>query len=442
MHIHCIGLNHTTAGVALRERLAFSEEEARSTLERLASGEVSIASEIQELVILSTCNRVELYAIQPGADSWALEQLLVEARGIPRESFHGSLYHLLDRQAVIHLLRVAAGLDSQVIGEPQILGQVMKAFELAKSQNTTGQVLTRLFQAAVHAGRRARTETAINQNPASIASVAVRLAEQSLTSLNGRYIGVVGAGEMAELTVEAIRKRGEARIHVINRTKEKAQRLADRWGGDASAFETLPELLQQVDILITSTGAPHTILSRRMVAEAINGRDRRPLVIIDIAVPRDVEISAGELPGVRYFDIDQLFEQLETSLAHRAKEVPQVEAILEEEESAFEEHLRTREVLPVIAEMNRQAERIRLLELEKTLRRLPNLTPEERDRLDALTQALVRKILHAPITTLRQEAGSPQAEFFTAAVRELFGLPGDTGSSPEERFGPAPRLFD
>lgn len=233
---------------------------------------------------------------------------------------------------------------------------------------------------------------------------------------------------MAELAVEAIRKRSQARVRVVNRTLHGAQRLANRWGGQAATFDALPELLTQVDILITSTGAPHTVIHRELVSAILPAREGRPLVIIDIAMPRDVDIDVGSLPGVRLFDIDTLHEHLEYSLARRAGEVPQVESILAEEAQIFMDYLRTLNVIPLIAEMSRQAEQIRLLELEKSLRRLPDLTQEEQERLDALTRALVSKLLHAPITTLRQEAGGPQAARYAAAVRDLFGLQTDSGS--------------
>jgi glutamyl-tRNA reductase len=374
------------------------------------------------MVILSTCNRVEIYAVASQTDFKSLEKFITEVKGIQVSEIEPHLYRLLDDAAVKHLFRVAAGLDSLVLGEPQILGQVMSAFELARSQDATGPILSRLFQSALHTGKRARSETAISHNPASISSVAIHLAEQVVPDLRTAQIGVVGAGEMAELAVEALRKRGVSRIQVVNRTHERARQLAERWGGESATYEELPQVLHRADILVTSTGAPHTIIHPETILPAFQDRQSRPLVIIDIAVPRDVDVEVGEIPGVRLYDIDRLHQYLENSLARRAHEVPFVESILEEEQAAFMNYMRTLDVIPLIAEMRQQAEAIRQAELEKTLRRMSDLTPEERQRLEALTQALVKKILHTPITRLRSESGTPLAASYAAAARNLFGL--------------------
>ena len=422
MHIHCLGLNHRTAEISLRERFAFHEDTIKAALARLGCGLGSQPDSVTEMVILSTCNRVEIYAVAPRPDFEALEKFITEVKGFSPAEIQPNIYRLLDEDAVKHLFRVAAGLDSLVLGEPQILGQVMAAFELARSQDAVGPVLSRLFQAALHTGKRARSETAISHNPASISSVAVRLAEQAVPEFKTAKVGVVGAGEMAELAVEALRKRGVSNVKVVNRTLARARLLAERWGGEAATFEELPEILRQVDILITSTGAPHTVIHPDMAAPVILQRRERPLVIIDIAVPRDVNIEVGELPGIRLYDIDTLHRHLENSLARRADEVPYVEAILEEEQTSFMNYLNALDVIPLISEMRQQAEAIRQAELAKTLRRMAHLTPEERERLEALTQALVKKILHAPITRLRAEAGSPMSATYAAAARTLFDL--------------------
>jgi glutamyl-tRNA reductase len=422
MHIHCLGLNHETADIGLRERLAFSEEKIKASLSRLGCGSGSQPDSVTEMVILSTCNRVEIYAVAPRVDFGALEDFLSEVQGVPRQEFSPHLYRYIDQHAIEHLFRVAAGLDSLVLGEPQILGQVMNAFELARGQDSAGPVISRLFQSALHTGKRARSETAISHNPASISSVAIRLAEQVVMDLPAAQVTVVGAGEMAELAVESLRKRGVTRIQVVNRTLARALDLAQKWGGEALTFEKLPEAMQQADILITSTGAPHTLIYADAVRAAMQARQARPLVIIDIAVPRDVDVEVKEIFGVSLFDIDMLHRQLESSLARREQEVPFVEKILDEERMDFMSYLHTLDVVPLIAEMRQQAEAIRQAELEKTLRRLPDLTPAERQRLEALTQALVKKILHQPITCLRAEAGTPLAADYAATARTLFGL--------------------
>lgn len=417
-HILCLGLSHHTAGLSLRERLAFTAVEAQAALARPGGA----ADSIKELVLLSTCHRVELYAAATGRDFQALERFLSEARGVPVEAFSDCLYRYTGEAAIDHLFRVAAGLDSLVLGEPQILGQVTEALELARGQGAAGPLLTRLFHAALHAGRRARAETGISHNPASISSVALALAGQVVPDFSSAQVGILGAGEMAELAVEAARKRGAKRVTVVNRTRERALALAQRWGGEAAGFDELNQVLVKVDLLITSTGAPHTVIHTEMLAPLLPERRGRPLAIIDIAVPRDVDVEIGGLPGVRLFDIDMLRAHLEHSLAAREAEAPKVEAILAEEKDLFLGYLRTLDVLPLIAGIREQAEAIRQAELERTLRRLPDLTPEERERLEAMTQALVKKLLHSPIARLRQEAGSPQAAHYVSAARGLFGL--------------------
>lgn len=422
MHIHCLGLNHTTADIELREKLALTENSVRAALARLGCGNGVQPDQVSEMVILSTCNRVEIYAIAPEIAFGALEDFLADIRDVPRAAFAAHMYRLLDEEAIRHLFRVAAGLDSLVLGEPQILGQVMQAFELARGQNVTGPVLSRLFQAALRAGKRARTETAISHNPASISSVAIRLAENEVHDLPEARVLVVGAGEMAELAVEALRKRGVAEVQVVNRTLARARKLADRWGGGASTFENLPEAIKWADILVTSTGAPHTIISQELVAKIMSQRAERALAIIDIAVPRDVHPGVNQIPGVRLYDIDTLQEHLEYSLARREEEVPQVEAILAEVQAEFKDYLAMLDVIPLIAEMHQRAESIRQNELDKTLRRLPDLDEGQREHLNLLTQALVKKILHAPITQLRSAAGGPQAVEYATAARTLFDL--------------------
>ena len=420
--IHCLGLNHRTADLALRERVAFSEEDIRAALARLGCGtNGSRPARVSEMVILSTCNRTEIYAVAPEEDFDALEAFLSDSRHIPAETLRPHLYRYRDRDAVAHLFRVASGLDSLVLGEPQILGQVTRAWELARGQGTVRAVLGRLFQAAVHTGKRARTETAISHNPASVATMAVHLAAEVVEDLPAARVLVLGAGEMAEQAVEALRVRGVARIRVMNRTLSKAQALADRWGGEATTFEALVPSLAWADIVLASTGAPHTLIAPRHVREAFAGRDR-PLVLLDIAVPRDVDPDVGKLPRVRVYDLDALQDHLEDALAARRAAVPHVEAIVEEEVANFMAYLQTLDVVPIISAIRARAEEVRRAELEKTLRKMPHLTPEERARLDALTKAIVNKLLHTPTVVLKEEAKNARAAETAAIARRLFGL--------------------
>ena len=420
MRTFSIGLNHNTTPLELRERFSFSEDAIRSTLARLACGHLS--SSIAELVILSTCNRTELYAVSSHLTLEELEIFLSETCGMPVDAFHSHVYQYRDMEADRHLFEVAAGLDSLVIGEPQILGQIVRALELSRGQNMAGPVLNRLFQAALHAGKRARTETNISRNPASVSSLAASLAEQVVHPIAEAQVVVIGAGEMAELAVEALRKRGANRILVINRTLERAHAIADRWGAEITTFENLASALQSADILISSTGAPHTILSAEMVKHAMQARMQRPLVLIDIAVPRDIDSDAANIPHVKLYDIDNLNEKLEGALAERMAEVPQVKSILDEEIREFEEYMKSLEMIPIISDIRQQAESIRKEMLRKTLRRLPDLTDAERTRIEAMTQALVKQILHAPTNRLRAEAACPHAPEYAAVARTLFGL--------------------
>lgn len=420
-HIHCLGLNHRTADLNVREMVAFQEDSIKAALARSGCG-LENNQVCSEMVILSTCNRVELYAIRPDKDMEPLKSFLAELKDLAPEEFEESLYHFLDDAAVEHLFQVTSGLDSLVLGEPQILGQVMNAFELARGQDAAGPLLSRLFQSALHTGKRSRTETAISHNPASISSVAVHFANEIVTNLENAQIVIVGAGEMAELSVEALRKRGANRITVVNRTLERAALLAERWHGKALTFEKLSQAIQSADILIASTGAPHTLIYSRVVAQAMKGREDRPIVMIDIAVPRDIDPEVGELEGVRLVDIDMLQAYLDQSLSRRAHEVPKVDTIISEELAIFKEYLRTLEIVPLISEMRQKADEIRKAELEKTLRRMPNLSPAEVKRLDAMTQALMKKLLHSPITRLKEEASTVRGVETAETTRRLFGL--------------------
>lgn len=420
MHIITLGLNHTKTSVQLRERLAYSEDQIRAALARLTCGKMS--SQLSEMVILSTCNRIEIYSTSSELSFDTLEVFLSETRGVPLEEIRPHLYCFQDMEAVQHLFEVAAGLDSLVIGEPQILGQIVHALELSRGQNMAGPVLNRLFQAAIHAGKRARTETNISRNPASVSSLAASLAERVVHLIAEAQVVIIGAGEMAELAVEALRKRGAQKILVVNRTLDRAHTIANRWGADIATFENMDDALISADILISSTGAPHLILTEHMVREAMFKREQRPLVLIDIAVPRDIDPDAANIPHVKLYDIDNLNEQLEGALAERMAEAPKVRVILDEEIFEFAEYMKSLEMIPLIADIRQHAEAIRHEMLDKTFRRLPDLTDAERARIEAMTQALVKQILHAPTNRLRAEASCQHAPEYAAVARTLFGL--------------------
>jgi len=421
VHILSIGLNSTSAPVDLREQLVFSEEQISILLSRLKNARAS-SDQIAEMVVLSTCNRIEIYAAASQDVFPELETFLSEERGVPRDGFIRHLYHYKDAEAAHHLFHVAAGLDSLVLGESQILGQVTRALELARRQNTAGPVLNRLFQSAIHAGKRARAEPGISRNSASVSSLAATLSQRVVHHIAEAQIVVLGAGEMAELSVEALCKRGAKQILVVNRTLQRAHALAQRWNARAATFDNLHTILASADVLISSTGASHTIISREMVKKAMTQRPRRPLVLIDIAVPRDIDPETASIPHVRLYDIDHLNAQLENSLAERMAEVPQVKSILEEEIAEFAVYLKSLEMLGIITDVRQHAEAIRQVELDKTLHRLPQLTEAERHHIEAMTRALVKKLLHAPTHRLRAEAASPRASEYAAIARTLFDL--------------------
>ena len=378
--------------------------------------------EIHELVILSTCNRVELYAAATSVCFDTLETFFFETQNVYTPEISSLLYRLQGKDTIKHLPKVAAGLDSVVLGEPQILGQVADAYSTAQQHGTTGKILSRLFQTAIWAGKRARTETTISHNPASIASVAVKLISQSISDLTMAEILVLGAGEMAELAIEALRKRGANKIMVVNRTLKRAQALAKRWNGQAASLEMLFDLLPDKDIVITSTSAQHTIIQTSMVTKVMEKRPDKPLVFMDIAVPRNVDTEVGQISGVSLFDMDTLTEQLKTSLTLRAAEIPRVEAILTEELNYFMKYLATLDIVPLIVKLRQKADAIRQAELEKTIQRIPNLSPDTQQHIDALTKSIVNKILHIPTIRLREEANSPNAIEYADITRNLFGL--------------------
>ncbi len=420
MPILCLGINHHSAQLCLRERLAFSEDAQLAALSLQQSPDY--AEKIRELVILSTCNRVELYALTPELDFTDLEAFLAQVQAVPSDEFRPHMYRLSGQEAIEHLFQVAAGLDSLVLGEPQILGQVIRALDSAASHGSTGTILSRLFRTAVHAGKRVRTETSITRNPASVSSTAVRLAAEVFPGLEATRVVILGAGEMASLVVEALRKRGVSRFLVVNRSLEHARELAGRWGGDAASMDGLESALESADIFIASASAPQPLVKTALVSKIMARRPERPLVIIDIAVPRNVEGQARAVPGVTLYDMDSLQDYLSRALVARAQQMPAAQAILAEEQADFMDFLAEAEMFPLIKELREQAEAIRQAELEKTLRRMPGLSDEERKRIEAMSEALVKKLLHEPITRLRAEAGCPHVGQYSYVTRSLFGL--------------------
>ena len=422
MHILCLGLSHQTAPVELRERVSYHGGAQKAALARLGCGHASQPPELVELAILSTCNRLEFYAVTHTDRFEPLLQFIGDTTGVSEAELSPHLYRYSQSEAVLHLDRVASGLDSMILGEPQILGQVTEAYELGLSQRSIGPVLSTLFRYAIHTGKRARTETAISRNPSNTSSVAVKLAEEIVGDLSAAHAVIVGAGEMAELAVESLRHHGVQHITVVNRTRDRAQQLADRWQAAALTFEHLAEALIDADIVISSTGAPHILIKSPLVESVMRRRPDRPLVFVDIAVPRDVDPDVNQLPNVRCYDIDDLDARLTDSLAERQQEVPQVEAIIAAETDAFMMWLKSLEITPVISDLRAKADSIRRAEMERTLRHLMHLDEADRQRIEILTESLVNKLLHDPTLRLKAEAGNGHAAEYAAAVRHLFAL--------------------
>lgn len=422
MQILCVGLSHHATPLDVRERLHYSPTALKAALARFGCGHHCRPTDLLELAILSTCNRLELYAVAHADRFEPLIDFVAETTGVPRPEFEPYLYRHLNAEAVRHLNRVAAGLDSMILGEPQILGQVTEAYELGLSQRAVGAVLSALLRAAIHTGKRARTETAISRNPASVSSVAAQLAESVVHDLKAAQVVVLGAGEMAELAVEALRKRQATHLTVINRTHERAAQLADRWQARALTFEQLLPALLEADVVITSTGAPHILIKPPLVQDVMAQRPDRPLIFIDIAVPRDVDPDVNRLPNVRCYDIDQLEARVNGSLAERQQAVPHVEAIVADETENFMTWLHGLDIAPVIAGLRAKADAIRRAEVDKTLRHLKDLSDADKRRIEALSEALVSKLLHDPTLRLKAEANNGHAAEYAAAIRHLFAL--------------------
>jgi glutamyl-tRNA reductase len=409
----CLGVSHRTAPVELRERFG-----------TLGLG-ADRCPEVAEHAVLATCYRVELYAylvegVVEGRD--VLIDALAEAHDVDRNALIDHLYVHSGEDVARHLSRVAAGLDSLVLGEAEILGQVRDAFEKAREGATTGPVLSHLFRSAVSTGRKARAQTAIGANPATASSMALALAAGALGDLRDRRALVVGAGRIGLQTLKAVAGRGIAEVAVANRSLDRGREVAEQFGATTYSLEDLQDALVWADVAVTATSSEVPVVSAEVIRAAISRRAERPLVLVDLAVPADVERAAGDVSGVRLFDVDDLRAGLDEALASRLREVPKVEAIVEGEVAEFGRRYRELEVEPLLAALRRRAEAIREAEVERTLRLLGDVDSETAEHIARLSQALVKKLLHEPTVHLRERAGEGDAEDVALAARELFGL--------------------
>jgi glutamyl-tRNA reductase len=419
MALFVAGLNHRTAPVELREQLAVEESKLRELVR-----DVHVLGAVGEVVIVSTCNRVEVYGVAdaPGEARAAAFRELARFRGVDASAVEPHLYTHVDGEAVRHAFRVAASLDSMMLGEPQILGQVKDAFALAQSAQTVGPLLHALFSRAFQVAKKIRTETEIGRHAVSVSFAAVELAKKIFTSLEGRAVLLVGAGEMSELAARHLVEQGAFPIYVTNRTWSRAQDLARRLSGTAVPFEDRLAALADVDIAITSTGAPEAVVTRAGVADIMAERRGRPLFFIDIAVPRDVEADVDTLEDVYCYDVDDLKQVVDANLRERLREAQRAEGMIEREVGKFLARLSDLEVVPTIVSLRERVEAIRVAELQRAVARLPAATPETREALEALSTALVNKILHAPITKLRESRRAGVHRSWMDVVHELFGL--------------------
>jgi glutamyl-tRNA reductase len=414
MHVSVTGLSHHETPISLRELFAFPREELGDALFRLPA-------ELGAAAILSTCNRSELYIASEhrvGRDQ-AVSGFAAARAGAPPEGV--TFYHYEGATAVRHLYRVAAGVDSLVVGESEILGQVREAFSAATAAGRSSAVLARLFHTALRTGRRARNETEIGSHGLSISAIAVALSRGALGNLHRKTVLVVGAGEAGQRAAAAIVQSGAGRLLVTTRTAGRAEEIARELNGLALPFHEMPSALAESDVVISATSAPDAVITAADVAAAMKSRPARELVIVDIAVPRDVEPTVRDLPGVHLYDIDDLEAVADKNLEARRREVDAVEAIIDGEVGRFQTWLSGHSVAPTIAALRRQAESTRLSELERTLKRLDHLSPADRARIEAMSKALVKRLLHSPVSRLRDGGQERHVD----ALRDLFDLEED-----------------
>ncbi len=398
MTLTLIGVNHKTAPIELRERIAISREDLPAATRALAA-----IPGVTECMIVSTCNRVEILAAVDGRET-ELSSFLYRHFGLEPSLLAPHIYRHNDQEAVRHLFRVAASLDSMVIGEPQILGQVKEAFAIARANGAVGSHLEHLLQSAFAVAKRVRTETEIGSNSVSIASVAVELAQRIFGSLHGRTVFLVGAGKMSELAARHLVQQGAGAILVTNRTVDRARQLAEPFKGRVIPFEELYDAASEADIVITSTGAPHPIFRREHGQTFMHRRRNRPMFFIDIAVPRDVDPAVNLLEGIFVYDIDDLQQIAAAHIDERGREAHNAEALVAVEVARFHERRRAVNVAPAIVSLQRQAEEIRKAELSRMQARLGTLTAEQVAAVEALTRSLVNKFLHPPMQALKQAA--------------------------------------
>ena len=420
MHIVLVGVDHTSAPIEFRERLACSPRQVPQVLQ-------AVRQMVPESVLLSTCNRIELYAVCSEIEEGRAQLLRVlsEVRGMTLAELEDHSYHFADEQAVSHLFGVACGLYSLVPGEAQIQGQVAKALEIAQGGGYAGPITSALFRGALVAGKRARSETGISRNAASVSLVAVQLARRLFPKLDDACVLLVGSGKMSELAAHHLCDNGAQRLIIINRTSSHAIDLAQRFDATHRSFAELATSLVEADVVISSTTAPHALISREMMQEVMQQRAGRSILLIDIALPRDVDPAVVELPGVYLYNLDDLQSGVNEGIRMRLQEAEQVQAIIAEEVRAFDRWMRSLSVVDTISDLRQHVDELRQQELARTLQRLSStLSEREAAAIQELTTRLVNKLLHIPTLRLKDAAAEGQGPMYAQALRYLFDLEG------------------
>ncbi len=419
MHIIAVGLNYRTAPVEVREKFAFATEELPLALEQL-----SRTKSMLECVIVATCNRTEIYAVVDRLHVCGryIRGFLENWFGLPREQFTKHLYMYEDELAIEHLMRVTCGLDSMVIGETQILGQVKDAFSLAQSCRTTGTIFNQLFKQAVTVAKRAHSETSIGETAVSVSYAAVELGKRIFGTFQGKSVLIVGAGKMSELTLKHLKANGAAKVMVANRTLARAEELAGKVGGIAVPMDRLTSVLPEIDVVISSTGASSYVLSASDVRPVLEGRTSKPLFMIDIAVPRDLDPDLAELANVFLYDIDDLEGIVESNLEQRRKESAKIETMIAAEMSAFELWYKLLGVSPVIRALQEKAADIHEETMISLLNKLPDLDERERKVIGKLTKSMMNQLMHDPILRIKELAAERGGEEAVQLFADLFGL--------------------
>lgn len=414
-----VGVNHKTTPVELREKLAFTRGNIEESTEKLGR-----FPEIDENLIISTCNRVEIYArvndVDKGIDR--LKKFICEYHMIPYHLLDKHFYAFREEETVQHLFRVSASLDSMVVGESQILGQVKDAYSLAKSLQTTGLILNQLFEKAFNVAKKIREETGIAESSVSISSAAVELARKIFEDLENHTVMLVGTGEMAELAAKHLISYGVKTVYVASRTYERATALAKTLNGSALDFDHFKTELHKADIVISSTASPKFIISKEMVNQAIHQRKHRPMFFIDIAVPRDIEPEVNDLENVYLYDIDDLQNVVNANIQEREKEAESAMVIIRSEVSKFNNWVETLDVVPTIIELRKRAEAVRRQEIEKTFKKMPHLSDGDKNSLHQMTTSIINKILHQPTVNLKKKTQTSEGRTYLKAIRDLFHL--------------------